>query len=746
MPTLGRLHIGLLLLAIANMLPAIAAEDAWGLLAIAVAAAASSGAYARRTGGARFPRWILHLAIALASCHLLYEMFYPQAETTVHIVDLAHFIILLCCCKFFELHTYRDAGLVALISFLLMIISALVSASLVFGAIVALDITVGLAWLIAYHTHRQAAAVDDRRQAALVATIGQTAGDAARSARTVRPAHLRTTLMCSLTIALVGAIVFLCTPRGWSFGVFGRMRGGSPVRVTGLSDVVELTSDAVLEDPSPVMRVRYTRGGRPLTDTSLMPYMRALTFGRYYQGQWRRTPTAYPQHITKTSAERPAALTNDITLTDLDGMIRQEVWLDAPTAGVLCAIYPPRAFSSSEVQVAELDRRDLVLKALDTTSETPHYVVYSTPEQRQPRRSDARKPPRFWRDGRSSIPPRLRELARELAAAAGNPADPTEHRQVATAFRNYLASDRYAYALDRGTARANGDPIEDFLFENRRGHCEYFASAMTLLCQAVGIRARLASGYCGGERNDVGEFYQFRQQDAHAWVEVYLIDEGWTIFDPTPADAIAPRTADVSWLAEPGRFMDYARFKWSTLIVGFDANDRSGAARSFRAWFANLTGNNDEPKSLGETVESLLWGPDLLRMWQRAFYWLLLVLCAAFVLLTLRVLWIVSWMLGESLPGRTAKRAGPQRRSDAKFYDRLLLLLAHKGHVKSAQSTPREFALALARSQDDFIQLPQMTDWFYEVQYGGRSLSRSQWSQIKGLLQRLREDPSFGVA
>lgn len=746
MPTLGRLHITLLLLAIANMLPAIAAEDAWGILAIAIAAAGLSCAYAWWTNGARFPRWILHLVVVTATCHLLYEMFYPQTEATVHIVDLAHFIALLCCCKFFELHTYRDAGLVALISFLLMIISALVSASLIFGAVVVLDLTAGLAWIITFHTRRQAAAVQQRGQAALAATIGSTTGNEVRSTGDARLGPLRTALTCCFTVSLVGAIVFVSMPRGLSFGVFGRMRGSSLATVTGLSDVVELSSHAVIEDPSPVMRVRYTRGGLALTDASLVPYMRALTFGRYYQGQWRRTPTAYPQHITDTSAGRATPLTDGVTAVDLEEMIRQEVWLDAPGIGVLYAIYPPRAFGSSEIKVAELDRRDLVLKALDATNETPHYIVHSSPEDRAPRLDDARKPPRFWRDGRSSIPPRLRSLARELSAAVGNPADPKQHERIAIAFRNHLASDRFTYALDRGKRKTSDDPIEDFLFDNRKGHCEYFASAMALLCQSVGIRARLASGYCGGERNDAGDIYQFRQQDAHAWVEVYLPDKGWTIFDPTPASVVSPRTVDASWLSKPGRLMHYARFKWSTLIVGFDAENRSRAAQSFRAWFANLTGNKGEPKSLVETIESLLWGPDLLHMWQRVFYWLLLVLCAAFVLLTLRVLWIVSLMLGESLPGLTAKRAGSQRRSEAKFYDRLLLLLAHKGHVKPAQSTPREFAVALARSQDDLIHLPEITDWFYEVQYGGRSLSRDRWMRIKGLLQQLREDTSFGAA
>ncbi len=746
MPLFGRLHIGLLLLALANMLPAVAVEGAWGILALAVAAAVLSCTYARRTSGARLPRWILYVGLVAASCHLLYEMFYPQAERTVHIVDLAHFIILLCCCKFFELHTYRDAGLVALISFLLMIISALVSASLLFGAVLVLDLTVGIAWLISFHTRRQAAAVHHRGQAALAAAIGTTAGVTARSTGIVRVPHLRMTLTTCFTIALVGTIVFVCMPRGWSFGVFGRVRAGAVGSVTGLGDVVALTGNTIIEDPSPVMRVRYTRGGRVLRDASVVPYMRALTFGRYYDGQWRRTPTVQLQRIADTSAESPAPLPREERMADLDGMIRQEVWLDAPGTGVLCAIYPPRAFGSAEIKVAEMDRRDHALKIVDTTNATPHYTVYSSPQRRQPSRGETRRPPGFWRDGRSSITSRLQTLAIELAVAAGNAADPRQHENIAAAFRDYLASDRYTYTLNRGQARTSNDPIEDFLFDNRKGHCEYFASAMTLLCQAAGIRARLATGYCGGELSDVGDFYQFRQQDAHAWVEVHLLEKGWTIFDPTPSSATSPRTVAASWLAEPGRLMDYVQFKWSTLIVGFDTEDRGRVAQSLRTWFANLTGNEDEPKSLGEMIEALLWGPALLAMWQRVFYWLLLALCTAFVLLTLRVLWILSLMLRESLAGRPMRRAEPQRRSEAKFYDRLLLLLAHKGHVKSAQSTPREFAEATARSDDDLICLREITDWFYAVQYGGRSLSRQQSMQIRGVLQRLREDPSYGAA
>ncbi|MFQ5503110.1 MAG: DUF4129 domain-containing protein, partial [Phycisphaerae bacterium] len=73
------------------------------------------------------------------------------------------------------------------------------------------------------------------------------------------------------------------------------------------------------------------------------------------------------------------------------------------------------------------------------------------------------------------------------------------------------------------------------------------------------------------------------------------------------------------------------------------------------------------------------------------------------------------------------------------------LLLAHKGHVKAEHVTPREFAAKLARSHPDMEELPEFTEWFYEVQYGGQPLERRRWERIKDFLQRLREDPSFGI-
>src|SRR6185369_8726882 len=95
---------------------------------------------------------------------------------------------------------------------------------------------------------------------------------------------------------------------------------------------------------------------------------------------------------------------------------------------------------------------------------------------------------------------------------------------------------RYSYTLDLKRVDTSIDPIADFLLNVKAGHCEYFASSMTILLRNVGVPARVVNGFQMGEFNTVTGAYKVRQSDAHSWVEVYFADANrWVEFDPTPA-------------------------------------------------------------------------------------------------------------------------------------------------------------------------------------------------------------------
>lgn len=121
---------------------------------------------------------------------------------------------------------------------------------------------------------------------------------------------------------------------------------------------------------------------------------------------------------------------------------------------------------------------------------------------------------------------RIQALALDLATDLSNPYD------QAAAITNYLRSN-IEYAPLVSFPEGTEDPLEYFLFESKKGFCNYYASAEVLMLRSIGIPARLAVGFAQGEPNLQNTFYTVREKDAHAWPEVYFPDFGWIEFEPT---------------------------------------------------------------------------------------------------------------------------------------------------------------------------------------------------------------------
>src|SRR5213593_2349256 len=158
----------------------------------------------------------------------------------------------------------------------------------------------------------------------------------------------------------------------------------------------------------------------------------------------------------------------------------------------------------------------------------------------------------------AALDPRITELAKETTKYARTPFD------KALAIETFLRS-RYTYTLNL-TGKPGDDPLAHFLFETRAGHCEYFASAMTIMLRTLGIPAREVNGFLPGEYNDLGGDYIVRASDAHSWVEVYFPGNGWQTFDPTPA---APENT-ASILSRLGQYADWMAIAWREWVIGYD--------------------------------------------------------------------------------------------------------------------------------------------------------------------------------
>jgi hypothetical protein len=160
------------------------------------------------------------------------------------------------------------------------------------------------------------------------------------------------------------------------------------------------------------------------------------------------------------------------------------------------------------------------------------------------------------------LTPRVAELAKRWAGAETNP------RKIASLIEKHLQVE-YKYDLASPSGGAP-NPLDHFLFESKRGHCEFYSTAMAIMLRTLGIPSRNVAGFVGGTYNRFGEFYAVRQGDAHSWVEAYFKDRGWERFDPTPPANAVP-------VAEIGGFFPFIRDvveaasqRWNRHVVGYD--------------------------------------------------------------------------------------------------------------------------------------------------------------------------------
>ena len=164
------------------------------------------------------------------------------------------------------------------------------------------------------------------------------------------------------------------------------------------------------------------------------------------------------------------------------------------------------------------------------------YRVTSDPDYRLLKLSE------FERRRALQLPNRISTRVRELVAEWQATTDPAQPLQLVQEALAYYREQPFVYTLSPGLLQ--NDPIDQFLFETRRGFCEHYAGSFALLMRLAGIPTRVVVGYQGGEKNPHADHWVIRQSDAHAWTEVWLPKLGWWRIDPTAA--VAPERIEQS--------------------------------------------------------------------------------------------------------------------------------------------------------------------------------------------------------
>ncbi|HTW57218.1 MAG TPA: DUF3488 and transglutaminase-like domain-containing protein [Terriglobales bacterium] len=304
------------------------------------------------------------------------------------------------------------------------------------------------------------------------------------------------------------------------------------------------------------------------------------------------------------------------------------------------------------------------------------------------------------------LPPldgRVPQLAAKIARSERNDYDKT------SAIENYLRT-RYGYTLELPRTEEK-DPIANFLFVRRQGHCEYFASAMAVMLRTQGIPARVVNGFRSDEFNDLTGNYVVRAKDAHSWVEAYFPGYGWQTFDPTPAgNGGIPQ----GW-SRLSLYIDAMASFWRDWVVSYDSTHQYFLGQ------AALNGTRG------------LW--ENARVWARAKYAALLkwaersqervqdsparwAIYGAAVALAL----VLLANLGRILRWAQEKwlQAHPERSPEqaaAMWYARMARALARRGLPKPAAETPQEF---VKKIEDARLRVPvaRFTDVYESARFG----------------------------
>ena len=200
----------------------------------------------------------------------------------------------------------------------------------------------------------------------------------------------------------------------------------------------------------------------------------------------------------------------------------------------------------------------------------------------------------------TAIEPEIIQLAQSILSEAGIEPDPEIRpmKDDASALRvieQHLRS-QYEYTLDAQPVPQGIDATKWFLFDRKAGHCEYYASALALMARAVGIPARVLTGYIASDFNSVTGQYVVRESNAHAWIEAQIAPGRWRIFDGTPpVDFHALHEPDPSFWRSITKFYESVEFLWVRSVVGFDSTTRQ-----------NLIGSTSTDLGLSVLGESLL--------------------------------------------------------------------------------------------------------------------------------------------
>ncbi len=547
--------------------------------------------------------------------------------------------------------------------------------------------------------------------------------------------------ICALTcILLLAAPLFLAMPRvSRGFSRNGLLRGES---LSGFSDSVRLGEVAQVKlNPQVVMRVRvkFLRGSR-----GKQLRWRGVTLDNYDGQTWNYTGQKFN---LKRSIDGFHMGEGEWRYGDTE----QRFFVEPLDINTVFAAPQPRLITGLT---------DLARDQGDGLWTTPHdyykldYTVLSDtdgPSDEKLAEENSRSYPSDIQRRYLQLPEnhdrRIDELAAEVTRGASTNID------IARKIEKHLSSS-YSYSLDLRRVE-DGDPVADFLFNTREGHCEYFASAMVLMLRSRRIPARIVNGFQMGEYNEAADVYTVRQSDAHSWVEAYFPrrDQNgvWVVFEPTPEAGLSVYGSGMTaWLRHHREAMEMF---WLEHVIGFDTSKQFWMAGAAQRWVSSILSTynwdlssrwidwapklarkidlwNDRDRGSGaKSLDAATSSPDS----RSGLVAHPIALALGIGALSITV--ILSWRRYGRSWRRTARQDSAA--SAVAFYQEMLRALERAGHKRAIHQTPAEYAEQLRMPE-----VNEITSIYQRVRFGDQILGNDDIARIDLLLRDVKKKPA----
>jgi hypothetical protein len=647
-------------------------------------------------------RWTNYLTLAYVAFFLAdYTMLTRSFLTaTVHLILFGMVI------RIFSVHKERDYYMLSVLAFMMVLAAAV--------------LTVNSGFLFAFAGFMLMAVVTfvlmEMRRSCQTANIpAREPGDPATYRRMAF--FLAGTSPALVVLILFGAsAIFFLLPR-MSAGYLGSFASGNEMS-TGFSDRVQLGSiGQIQQSRSVVMHIQIEGDSRGAFDLK----WRGVALSHFDGRVWSNPAEQHP--IARQADGRFSLWRDNPSVGSRRARpVHYRVLMEPIGTNMFFVASKPR-FLTGAYRILGTDRVGAIYN-LDPNHSISLYDVDSDIAEPRPQELEsltAPNPPEMQEYLRvpDDLDPRISALAKQITGASTNAYDRS------TTIERYLMT-QFGYTLELPRVPPK-DPLAEFLFVRKRGHCEYFASSMAIMLRTLNIPSRVVNGFRTSEFNDVTGNYVVRASSAHSWVEAYFPGYGWVTFDPTPGGALDGATG---W-DRIGLYVDAMASFWREWVINYDTSHQKALGEdAMRGSRSFLEGMRDRAEG---------WYDRMLgraRRAQRVFSqspgrWSGVVVVMGVVLIVLvNFRHLRRWMNERKLA--VHPEAAPSRAA-ALWYQRMLKWVSKRGWKKTDVQTPQEFLTCI---EDPFTrkQVEAFTQAYEAARFGDSPEAARQLPELYGEL------------